>query len=66
MLFACTWISVHPNVPPTSDGQRMRMLRRLVLMLWSLVAPELVLLWAARQWLASRRIAREYKGLAVC
>lgn len=28
-------------------------------MIWTLLAPELVLWWAGRQWLAARRISRE-------
>ena len=60
--FVCTWVSVHPNVPPrtTEEYGWKYLMRRLRLMFWALVAPELVLVWSAKQWYAAGKIADHY------
>lgn len=62
-VFICAWTSVHPNVPPQS---RMRgLIARIKLMFWTIVAPELVLAWAVRQWFSAtevRDIYNKFKG----
>ena len=61
-IFACLWISVHPNIPlPNEAGWRV-FLRRLELMFWTLLGPELVIVWAFRQWLGARELEKLYKG----
>ncbi|KAK0207570.1 hypothetical protein IW262DRAFT_1498575 [Armillaria fumosa] len=62
-IFACTWLAVHPNVPGRSLKRRGRLaiaIRRAKLMLLTLVAPEIVIGWAAAQW----RVARYIKNLS--
>ena len=61
-LFACTWLSIHPNMPGPDEGFWKITLRRLKIMLWVLICPELIIAWAARQWLAARRLRDEYGG----
>ena len=61
-LFICTWVSIHPNIPPRDEGHLCSLWRRIKLMLWTLLVPELILLWAIRQWLAARFIAELFKG----
>ena|SRR6266545_4631314 len=57
-VFICAWTSVHPNVPPQS---RMGgLFARVKLMFWTVVAPELVLAWAVRQWFAAKEIRDIY------
>lgn len=60
--FVCTWVSVHPNVPPRTKEEYgwKSLLRRLRLMFWALVAPELVLAWSAKQWYVAGKIADTY------
>ena len=61
-IFACLWISVHPNIPfPNESGWRV-FLRRLELMFWALLGPELIIVWAFRQWLGARELEKLYKG----
>jgi hypothetical protein len=57
-VFICAWTSVHPNVPPR--GRMGGLLARVKLMFWTIVAPELVLAWAVRQWFAAREIRDIY------
>jgi len=37
-------------------------LKRIKLMLWTLLVPELILIWAVKQWLAAGYIAGMFKG----
>ena len=60
-IFACSWVSVHPNVPAPNESS-WRVLRRLELMFWAVVAPETVIAWAFRQWTTAGRLEKLYKG----
>ncbi len=52
-IFACTWVAVHPNIPDP-DPKRAKAKfwqHRLMIMVITLIVPELVITWAMRQWL---------------
>ncbi|KAJ7201092.1 hypothetical protein GGX14DRAFT_659063, partial [Mycena pura] len=68
-IFACTWVSVHPNVPPPDPNPpdsfwpKLKwwiivttgpLWRRLKLMLIAVIAPELMVGFAARQFMVAR------------
>jgi len=57
--FICTWVSVHSNIPP-HEGNWKSFIRRLKLMFWALIAPELILAWAVKQWFAAAKVASFY------
>jgi hypothetical protein len=61
-IFACTWTSLHPNIwlGPTLFES---IVWKILLMGMALLAPELVVLWAIRQWAAARDLANQYKGI---
>ena len=59
-VFVCLWVVVHPNIPGPSDSM---FLTRLKIMGCMLIAPELVIVWAGRQWFAARDIAANHKGV---
>jgi len=61
-LFACCWVAVHPNVPPTRDNQIWILGRRLAIMAYMLLTPELIIRWAAIQHFDAKAIAIEHKG----
>jgi len=65
-LFACSWVAVHPNVPRATDSEALILGRRLAMMGYMLLAPELVILWAAKQHFSAKEIvneiATEYPG----
>ena len=61
-LFICTWVAIHPNIPPRGEGRLRSLWRRIGLMLWTLLVPELILIWAYRQWAAARYIAEYFQG----
>lgn len=62
-IFACTWVTVHPNIPAADDTRLIVDFRRARLMLCGLVAPEIIILWAMRQWYSARKIAQAHKGV---
>ena len=61
-ILACSWVSVHPNIPAPNESSWRIFLRRLELMLWAVIGPEMVITWALRQWLSARRFEKRYKG----
>jgi hypothetical protein len=61
-VFVCLWVVVHPNIPGPHDSM---FLTRLKIMGCMLIAPELVIVWAGRQWSAARNIAAKHKGVCV-
>ncbi|TFK37853.1 hypothetical protein BDQ12DRAFT_749688 [Crucibulum laeve] len=61
-IFACTWIALHPNIQARKDGWYKVALRRLKICFYALMAPEMILSWALRQWLGARHISRKYQS----
>ncbi|KAJ7137202.1 hypothetical protein C8R44DRAFT_848511 [Mycena epipterygia] len=66
-IFACTWVSVHPNVPPPNQGRLRLFWCRLKMMLIAIIVPELMVGFAARQLWAARRFSKEFaeKGFPI-
>jgi len=60
-MILCAWVSVHPNVPPS--GYWRELIRQLETMVWTIIAPELILAWAVRQWFAARKIRDTVNGI---
>jgi hypothetical protein len=48
-IIACTWVSIHPNVPGRRDSGFDKFKRRVGLMVLALIAPEFIVLFALRQ-----------------
>jgi hypothetical protein len=61
-IFICTWVAIHPNVPPRDEGHIRSLWRRVKLMLWTFIGPEVILIWAYKQWAAARYLAELFKG----
>lgn len=64
-IIACTWVAIHPNIPALSDTRVEVALRRAGLMLCGLIAPEIIILWAMRQWYGAREIGQRHKGMCL-
>jgi len=60
--FACTWVAVHTNIPGPKDSQWAVLCRRVAIMGYTLIAPEMVIAWAARQHWTARHLAKQYQG----
>ncbi|KAJ7151329.1 hypothetical protein C8R43DRAFT_886970 [Mycena crocata] len=70
-IFACTWISVHPNVPPPGQTPLGLLWRRMKMMLIGVIAPEIMVGFAARQFFAARAVAKDFEvskthGFFIC
>lgn len=64
-IFSCTWVAVHPNIPAPDEKWHTVALRRFQITVMALVAPELVILWAIRQRIMARKLAKEYRSVFV-
>ena len=62
-LFICTWIAIHPNIPTRKRSPIWALWKRIRLMIWALIVPELILIWAYKQWAAARYVAKRFKGM---
>ncbi|PPQ94245.1 hypothetical protein CVT25_006717 [Psilocybe cyanescens] len=60
-IFACTWVSVHPNSPGPQDGRIHIILTCVELMIWAILIPEMIIYWAFRQWVGARQLAARFK-----
>ena len=75
ILFSCSWVAVHPNIPCPKKREESGWIQiwitnpllslaehRLLLVVCALLMPEFILMWAIRQFLSAREIARDNKG----
>ncbi|KAG1821057.1 uncharacterized protein BJ212DRAFT_1265612 [Suillus subaureus] len=60
-LFACIYSAIHPNIPSPRDSPLRILRRRLGIMIMALIAPELIVTWATRQWIGARQVTRQFK-----
>ncbi|KAG2069405.1 hypothetical protein BDR04DRAFT_1078194 [Suillus decipiens] len=61
-LFACIYTAIHPNIPSPKDSFLLILRRRLGIMIMALIAPELIVTWAMRQWLSARHVTTQFKN----
>ncbi|KAJ7706547.1 hypothetical protein B0H16DRAFT_686186 [Mycena metata] len=59
-IFACTWVALHQNVPDPKLGWFLLLLRKLRMMLVTIIAPEVIVGFAARQLVSARWISKEF------
>jgi hypothetical protein len=57
----CAWTTLHPNIPP-QEGPLKATLRRLELMFWTIMGPEILPTWALSQRLAAMRVRDVYNN----
>ena len=61
-IFACTWVAVHPNIPDPDEKWHTVASRRVGITFMALIAPELVIMWAMRQLVSARKLAKQYES----
>ncbi|KIK71410.1 hypothetical protein GYMLUDRAFT_150206 [Collybiopsis luxurians FD-317 M1] len=61
VLIVCVWVSVHPNVSGRRDSSATIFWRKMGLMAFSLMFPELMVWWATQQWYAARKLCERYR-----
>ena len=64
-IFACTWLAIHPNIAAPDEGFTRVNLRRAKIMVVGSLAPELIILWAMRQWLVAHLLAKKYESASL-
>ncbi|KAF8644710.1 hypothetical protein AX16_008312 [Volvariella volvacea WC 439] len=57
VIFLCTYISVHHNIPDQNDSWTKKTLMKIRTMLYAMLAPEIVIMWALRQRIMAGKIA---------
>ncbi|KIK51354.1 hypothetical protein GYMLUDRAFT_252134 [Collybiopsis luxurians FD-317 M1] len=61
VIFICVWVAIHPNVPYAERSPHWVLIGKLNITFLAVLAPELMVLWAMRQWVAARRIFKKYQ-----
>ncbi|KAJ3570429.1 hypothetical protein NP233_g4405 [Leucocoprinus birnbaumii] len=59
-IFACTWVSLHPNVPDPDNTGWENFSMRLRTVFWAIIGPEFVTIWAFRQRIGAAEHAEDY------
>ncbi|KAF9566528.1 hypothetical protein CPC08DRAFT_100345 [Agrocybe pediades] len=57
-ILAASWVSVHPKMPGPNESKLKKTIRRIELMFWAIIMPELIIYWAMRQWYGARKLER--------
>lgn len=60
-ILSCTLVAVHPNIPGPEMTRFTIFLHRVRLMVMALVAPEVVIIWAMRQWVSALKLGNKYR-----
>ncbi|KAF9566567.1 hypothetical protein CPC08DRAFT_758899 [Agrocybe pediades] len=59
-ILAASWVSVHPSMPGPNESKVKKTLRRIDIMFWAIITPELIIYWALRQWYGARQMEKEF------
>ncbi|KAF5323719.1 hypothetical protein D9619_012950 [Psilocybe cf. subviscida] len=60
-ILSCTWVSMHTNIPHPDATEWQVRRDRLYLTIGALVAPEIIVLWAMRQWIGARLLSKKFE-----
>jgi hypothetical protein len=72
VIFICTWVAIHPNIPKVGVHPAVVFYQDLEMMLIALLVPEFMILWAMRQRASAKAVGRKFKSrwnfhlLSVC
>ncbi|ESK85403.1 hypothetical protein Moror_5907 [Moniliophthora roreri MCA 2997] len=61
VILICTWVAIHPDIPRVGTHSALVVYKNIQLMVIAILAPEIIILWAMRQWYSARAIAEKYK-----
>ncbi|PNS16453.1 hypothetical protein CAC42_187 [Sphaceloma murrayae] len=64
-LFICVWVMLHLNIPARDDSFLIVVVRKLKWFVMSMLAPELVMLFAGGQWAAACRSVSDMNELGI-
>uniref|UniRef100_A0A0W0F832 Uncharacterized protein n=1 Tax=Moniliophthora roreri TaxID=221103 RepID=A0A0W0F832_MONRR len=61
VILICTWVAIHPNIPKVGTHSAVAVYKNIELMVIAILAPEIIILWAMRQWYSAKQIAKQFK-----
>ncbi|ESK83067.1 hypothetical protein Moror_16931, partial [Moniliophthora roreri MCA 2997] len=61
VILICTWVAIHPNIPHVGTHSAVVVYKNIQLMIIAILAPEIMILWAMRQWYSAKAIAKQFK-----
>ncbi|KAK7028221.1 hypothetical protein VNI00_014911 [Paramarasmius palmivorus] len=61
VIFICTWVAIHPNIPVPGTHSAVAVYQNVELMVVALLAPEFMILWAMRQREKAKRVREQFK-----
>ncbi|KAI3603625.1 hypothetical protein WG66_006086 [Moniliophthora roreri] len=61
VILICTWVAIHPNIPKVGTHSAVVVYKNIELMAIAILGPEIMILWAMRQWYSAKKIAEQYK-----
>lgn len=59
-LFACAWTAIYPNIPGMDEKRLAIFFRRILIVIMVLIAPELILTWASRQFSSAIAVKKQF------
>ncbi|KAF8649493.1 hypothetical protein AX16_005762 [Volvariella volvacea WC 439] len=62
VIFLCTYLSIHHNIPDQNDTWAKRVLVKIRTTIYAMLAPELVIMWALRQRITAEEIVNSEFG----
>ncbi|ESK84727.1 hypothetical protein Moror_610 [Moniliophthora roreri MCA 2997] len=62
VILICTWVAIHPNIPRVGTHPALVVYKNIQLMVIAILAPEIITLWAMRQWYSAKAIAKRFKN----
>ncbi|KAK7024468.1 hypothetical protein VNI00_016265 [Paramarasmius palmivorus] len=61
VIFICTWVAIHPNIPVPGTHSAVAVYQNVEFMVVALLAPEFMVLWAMRQRGRAKKIRKKFK-----
>ncbi|EEB98797.1 hypothetical protein MPER_01634, partial [Moniliophthora perniciosa FA553] len=61
-ILICTRVAIHPDIQRVGTHSVVVLYKNIQLMVIAILAPEIMILRAMRQWYSAKKIAEEYKG----
>ncbi|KAK7030817.1 hypothetical protein VNI00_013925 [Paramarasmius palmivorus] len=61
VIFICTWVGIHPNIPIVDTHWAAVLYQNVEMMIIALLVPEFMILWAMRQRASARAIGNRFK-----
>jgi hypothetical protein len=65
IIFACTWVAIHPDIPTQPRGQWQKFWESVLYFVGALIVPEAIIVEAWIERFQARELAKKYQGSVV-